>query len=305
MADTPTITITKSGITLLQAVAGPAGRRPCLILYSGADAGMPFHLEPGSYMIGRAPDSHLHLDSPGISRRHAELRVSEEAVTLLDLGSVNGSFVNEVRIEAPATLAGGDLVRLGVLVFRYYESQSLEAALHDRIYRTATVDSCTEVFNRRYLIDTLKREIHLARQRQHALAVICYDLDHFKAVNDRYGHAAGDLVLRDTAALVRASLQGAGVLGRLGGEEFAVVLPHCEVAPAVELAERACRAVADHGFVITGQGAAGTETAVHRQTMSAGVAAFTAEMAEPTDLLAAADRKLYASKNAGRNRVTA
>ncbi|MFY9514363.1 MAG: GGDEF domain-containing protein [Rubrivivax sp.] len=302
MSDIPTVAITKSGVSLLQALSGLSERRPCLILYSGADAGLPFDLEPGRFVVGRALESDLHVDSPGVSRRHCELRVDDDSVTLADLGSVNGTFVNESRINGAVVLANGDLVRLGVLVFRFYERQSLEAALHDRIYRTATVDNGTEVFNRRYLFDTLKREMRLARQHERALAVICYDLDHFKNVNDHHGHAAGDQVLRESAALLRSCQQGAGVLGRLGGEEFALLLPNCSLQRALELAERGRRVIEEHEFVVSGPGA---PRVLHRQTLSAGIAMLAPEMQEPTDLLAAADNKLYASKHAGRNRVTA
>jgi len=302
-ADQPTVVLSKGSVSLLQAVAGPAPRRPCLILYSGADAGQPFHLDPGTVAIGRAPDCALLFDSPGISRHHAELQVDEHAVTLRDLGSINGTWVNEARIDTPLALKDGDLVRLGMLVFRFFERESLDAALHDRIYRLATVDSCTEVFNRRYLVDTLKREMRVARQHGRPLALLCFDLDHFKAVNDRWGHTAGDVVLRDCAALLRAATPATGVVGRLGGEEFAVVLPGTELARAVELAEGARASVAEHRFVISVPG--GTPgNALHRQTLSGGVASFDAQMNEVTDLLAAADRQLYASKNGGRNRIT-
>jgi len=301
MPDTPTVNVTRSGVSLLQAVAGLAVRRPCLILYSGVDAGLPFDLDPGTVLLGRSIDAQLHVDSPGVSRQHAELQVGEDDVLLRDLGSSNGTFVNEARISAPVRLDNGDLIRVGLLVFRFYERQSLEAALHDRIYRSATVDNCTEVFNRRYLFDTLKREMRLARRYQRPLAVICYDLDHFKTVNDRYGHAAGDAVLKNSAALLRASQHGVGVLGRLGGEEFAVVLPHAGIEQALEVAERGRQAIAEHAFAIS---MSGTGPATHRQTVSAGVAMLTSEMAEVTELLAAADHKLYASKHAGRNRVS-
>lgn len=300
-SDTPTITITKSGVSLFQAIAGRTDRRPCLILYSGADAGLPFDLEPGRLVIGRAPEVQVHIDNPGVSRRHAELHVTDDQVTLSDLGSINGTFINETRLAAPTALKNGDLVRLGLMVFRFYERQSLEAALHDRIYRTATVDNGTEIFNRRYIFDTLKREMRLAAQHERPLAVVCYDLDHFKAVNDRYGHAAGDAVLKDSAMLLRASQQGAGVLGRLGGEEFALVLPNVGIEQALAVAERGRLAVAEHAFAVAAPGGPTT----HRQTLSAGIAMLSPGMTEVTELLAAADHKLYASKNGGRNRVTA
>lgn len=301
MSDDRTVAITKSGASLIQEVVGRAPRRPCLILYSGGDAGLPFDLEPGTYVVGRAPECDLQLDNPGISRRHAELRVTEGEVTLVDLGSSNGTFVNEARAGGPQVLAGGDLVRLGVVVLRFYESQSLEAALHDRIYRMATVDPGTEVFNRRYLFDRLKREMRLARRSGEPLSVLCYDLDHFKRVNDTWGHPAGDAVLRESAAIARLVLQGRGVLGRLGGEEFAAVLPHTPLDAAAEIAEGVRAAVAGHRFNV---GAAGGQPVPHQQTISVGVACLNDTTPDPADLLAAADRLLYDSKHGGRNRVS-
>lgn len=302
MHDAPTIALTKSDITLFQTLGGP-GRRPCLILYSGADTGRPFALDAGRVVIGRAPDAAVHIDSPGLSRRHAELMVSDDAVTLRDLGSFNGTHVNDRRIEGEVALREGDLVRLGDLLFKFYEHHSLDAALHDRVYRLATIDAGTEVFNRRYLFDTLRREFRLAKGDRRALSVVCYDLDHFKAVNDTYGHPAGDQVLRESATAVRHALMGVGVLGRLGGEEFAVVLPHVEHGPATELAERLRATVADHVFVLPAPGAPAGATAVHRQTISLGVASLTETMQEVIDLFEAADRRLYAAKAGGRDRV--
>lgn len=299
---TPTVALTKTSISLLQAVAGPVPRRPCLIAYSGAEVGQPFHLDPGRTLLGRAPDCQIHLDHPGISRRHAALEVTDTEVVLTDLGSVNGTLVNETRIQGPCTLKDGDLVRTGLVVMRFYESRSLEAALHDRVYRMATIDSCTEIFNRRYLLDTLRREMRLALLQQQPLSLIVLDLDHFKSVNDRYGHAMGDVVLRDCAAIVRATVQERGVLGRLGGEEFAVLLPQRTLADALLCGEAICQAVAAHAFSLRPPGESALVT--HRQTLSAGVAQLDDGMAEPSDLLAAADRKLYASKHAGRNRVS-
>ena len=302
MSDPTTIAITKTGSSALQALGGLAERRPCLILYSGADAGLPFDLEPGRLVVGRALEADLHIDSPAVSRRHAELRVDDDTVTIADLGSVNGTFVNDQRVQGTVRLRNGDMLRLGVLLLRFYERQSLEAALHDRIYRTATVDNGTEVFNRRYVFDTLRREMRLARQHGWPLSIVVYDLDHFKSVNDRHGHVAGDSVLRDTAALLRNSQQGNGVLGRLGGEEFVTVLPRCDVEAALALAERGREAVAAHEFRLS---VAGGAPVLHRQTLSAGIGLFEPGMLEPPEMLAVADRKLYASKHAGRNRVTA
>lgn len=298
MVDPPTVTVTRSGVSLLQAVAGPAERRPCLILYSGPDAGRPYDLEPGTVVIGRAPESGLQLDHPGVSRRHCELRIDAHSVLLADLGSVNGTWVDEVRIEQPLPLHGGEIIRLGLMVLRYYERQSLEAALHDRVYRMATIDAGTEVFNRRALFDTLKREITASRRHGRPLSVVCVDLDHFKEVNDTHGHAAGDAVLREVAQGLRAGLQGSGAVGRLGGEEFVLVLPNTPLDAARDLAERT-RAAIEARVHAVGTGA------THRQTISAGVATLVDTMVDADALLAAADAMLYASKRGGRNRVSA
>ena len=302
MRDATTVSISRSSMMHLQEAAGPAPRRPCLVLYSGPEAGQPFALDPGSVVIGRSPDCALNFDHPEISRRHAELRVGDRHVTLHDLGSANGTLVNNQRITAPHVLKDGDLLRLGLLVLRFYDSGSLDAALHDQVYRLATVDSGTEVFNRRYFMEALKREMKLAQTQQRPLSLVCLDLDHFKQVNDRYGHNAGDVVLREAAARVRQSLEGVGVLGRLGGEEFGVLLPHTGLSVALERADRARRALADAAFHIPQPGQ--SDLLLHVQTLSAGVAQLEPSMAAPTDLLSAADQHLYAAKHQGRNCVS-
>jgi diguanylate cyclase (GGDEF)-like protein len=301
MSDATTLTLSRSVLMQLHGAGVPAPRRPCLVLYSGPDAGQPFALDPGELVAGRSPECALCFDHPAVSRRHAELRVSEEAVELHDLGSANGTLVNDELLTGPRVLRNGDVVRLGLLVLRYYDSGSLDAALHDQVYRQATVDMGTEVFNRRYFFDAVKREMKLAHHQQRPLSLVCMDLDHFKQVNDRHGHTAGDLVLREAAARMRASLDGLGVLARLGGEEFAVLLPHTGLSAALEHAERARRALADQPFRLRLPQQPELQLV---QTLSAGVTQLEAHMLDPTDLLSAADQQLYASKHLGRNRVS-
>jgi diguanylate cyclase (GGDEF)-like protein len=234
-------------------------------------------------------------------------------VTLRDLGSANGSVVQDRRIGAsPWVLQDGDRLRLGSVRLKFYEQHSLDAALHDSVYRMAMVDAGTGLYNRRYLQETLRRELRLTRQGGRPMAVIAIDLDRFKAVNDRHGHAGGDLVLRDCAAVLGplvAATPGAtpgatsgATLGRLGGEEFLVLLPGTTLADAQALAERLRAAVAGHAFRLPD---AGGQAVVHRQTISLGVAAWTGAMLDGSDLLDAADRQLYQAKRDGRDRVCA
>jgi len=309
MSDQPTVAISSSQITLIEGLRQAARRRPCLVLFSGEETDRPFVLEPGLHVIGRAADVQVHIDNPGISRRHVQLSVDQHQVVLVDLGSHNGTHVNERRVHEPCVLQEGDLLRLGSVLLKFYTYQSLDAALHDRIYRLATIDPGTEVFNRRYLFDTLRREIRLAQRGGWPLSVLCCDLDRFKSVNDSYGHPAGDRVLKAAASALRDTLQGAGTLGRLGGEEFGVVLPHTDLAQAADWAERLRQAVSAQPVELELPGASsvasepGTASVSHRQTVSIGVASLTASMSDVTQLLEAADRRLYAAKQGGRDRV--
>ncbi len=297
--DHPTVRLTQGQVTLVQSLGGPAELQACLVLYSGPEPGQRTPLPEGTLVLGRAPDCHLPLDSPSISRRHAELQVQGDEVRLRDLGSVNGSHVNEHRVLGSVLLKDGDMLRLGDVLLKFFPRDSLDALLHDRIYRLATVDAGTEVFSRRYVTEALAREIRRARRGGRALSVLALDLDHFKQVNDRWGHDAGDQVLRDAAATVHASLRGGDILGRTGGEEFLAVLPDTPLSDALRLAERVRAALAARPVMLS---LPGGETVEHRQTASLGVATLTPALAGARELLSAADARLYEAKRAGRNR---
>lgn len=300
--DQPTVRLKQGEMTLFQSLGDPASRSACLVLYSGAEPGQRFLLPEGTLSLGRAPDCQVLLDNAAISRRHAELQVQGAEVRLRDLDSVNGSWVNEQRLRGTVLLADGDMLRLGEVVLKFFQRESIDALLHDRIYRMATVDAGTEVFTRRYVLDTLAREVRRARRNARPLAVMCIDLDHFKAVNDQWGHQAGDQVLREAAATAHATLRSTDVLGRTGGEEFLVVLPETALPEAQALAERVRAAIAARAVMLT---APDGREVTHAQTASIGVATLSATVNNVRDLLGAADARLYEAKHAGRNRVCA
>ncbi len=300
--DHSTMRLNKADISLLQTLGGDALRQPCLVLYSGEQTGTRYPLVDGRLVLGRAPDCDVCLESLGISRRHADLQELAGAVMLRDLGSANGTYLNDQRISQPQPLRDGDLIRLGQVVLRFYERHSVDAVLHDKLYRLATVDTGTGVYSKRYLLETLEREIKVARRSVRPLSVVCMDLDFFKTVNDRYGHTAGDDVLRGAAQAAQSVLRGSDVLGRVGGEEFAVVLPDTTLLGALDMAERMRRAVAAQVFELTLPGS--SKQAQHRQTASLGVAELQAATPSARELLSAADERLYQSKRQGRNRVS-
>jgi two-component system, cell cycle response regulator len=301
MHDPTTLALDKSEVSLFQTLDGLS--HPCLILYSGHEPGRRFDLECGHRLMGRGQTSDVPVDGQGISRRHAELTVTALAVEIRDLGSANGTYVNSQRLTVPVTLKDGDLVRLANVVFRFHDRRSLDALLHDRLYRMATVDPGTGVFNRRYTQEALKLEVSRARRTREPLALICADLDHFKTVNDTYGHAAGDLVLKECAARLRTQLRAGDVIGRWGGEEFVVLARNTSPDQALALAERLRASLADQGFELQASEDGQALTVPYRQTLSLGVAMLQASMKDELDLMAAADRCMYAAKRLGRNRV--
>lgn len=301
--DPSTIAIDPAELTLFQGLDGP-DLRCSLVVYSGGDTGRQITLEQGTQSVGRSAAAGIQIDGPGMSRLHAEVVVDGATVTLRDLGSANGSFVQDQRLNGARLLRDGDLVRLGSVILKFYEHRSVDAALHDRVYRMAMIDSGTGLYNRRYLNDALKRELRHTRQTGRPLAVISYDLDRFKSVNDTHGHSAGDLVLRECAAVVASVVGSAGLLGRLGGEEFLVLMPGASAAVARALAERMRLAVANHTFVLPVGSCEDRRCVPHQQTMSLGVAEWSRAMLDACDLMDAADRRLYQSKHEGRNRVS-
>ncbi len=170
-----------------------------------------------------------------------------------------------------------------------------------RLLRSGLTDVLTGWHNRRYLQTRMREELSRARRDRTALTCMMLDIDHFKTINDTYGHLAGDQVLREVAQRIEGEVRGSDVTARYGGEEFAILLPQTKAADGGILAERIRASVADEPFVIAGQDCA--------ITLSIGVAEL--RPAEQTGdfkalgeaLIARADAALYAAKAAGRNRV--
>jgi len=170
------------------------------------------------------------------------------------------------------------------------------ARLFDEVQRLATLDGLTSTYNRRHFMDLAQLQYDNARRFGHPLTAMMLDVDHFKRINDRHGHHVGDQVLRALAERCRGALRSVDVLGRYGGEEFAIVLPGTtQHNAATVLAERIRKRVADEPIK--------TDDGAVKVTVSVGVAELDAEMRGPEDLLKRADAALYEAKQAGRNRV--
>ncbi len=175
------------------------------------------------------------------------------------------------------------------------------ADLYNRLQTMANRDSLTHLATKRYLNEKLGDHVVRAQQTHKPLSVAIFDIDHFKKLNDTYGHLAGDQVLRAVARILRSQLRSEDIPARYGGEEFVIVLPDTPKEEAMKLAEKIRRAIEAHSF----PGAFGDAGEAGRVTISGGVAASEIDGLSSNEILGAADQALYLAKEQGRNRVVA
>jgi diguanylate cyclase (GGDEF)-like protein len=268
----------------------------CLVVIRGAELGARADLSEVDLVIGRAPGSGFRLDDPGVSRQHCRVWRDGAVWRLRDLGSTNKTFVNGEAV-AEAELADGDRIGIGDTVFKFVRAGSVEERYHQQLYELASIDALTNLYNRRKFRELLEQSLLSSVETGAALSLAFIDLDHFKRINDTYGHQSGDDVLRSVAGLVIAQLRDDDAAGRLGGEEFAVCLPGTTLAAAVAWAETLRATIASARHPIEGQALA--------VTVSLGVAEWNPANPTSAELMRAADEQLYAAKAAGRNRVAA
>lgn len=260
----------------------------------GPDLGARFVLGDQPAILGRGSDCDIVVNHLSISRHHARISKTDHGYLVRDLGSTNGTFLNHVRITE-SELCDGDHLGCGECLFRYISGNNIEAVYHDEIHRMSLIDPLTGAANRRYLMETLRRELSRAQRYQRSLGLILLDIDHFKHVNDTFGHLVGDHALRIVVQIIRGQLRREDHLGRYGGEEFAVVLPETDHNAAVQCAERLRQAIAAAPFQI--------EQHSIPVTVSLGVTSDHAPTIDCVEFLRRADELLYEAKGKGRNRV--
>ena len=270
-------------------------RLAAMVVIYGDELGKKYDLREGEFSIGRSSKSDVVVDQDSVSRHHAQI-VSENGRTVIeDLGSTNGTFVNDEGLTGKQKLNNGDLVKIGRTVFKFIASNNIEAAYHDEVYRLTTMDGLTQVFNRRYFEDTLERELSRCRRYGRAMSLVMIDIDYFKKINDTHGHLAGDVVLKAVASAIKSRIRREDIVARYGGEEFGLLLPEVDNKGAIALAEKIRKLLEKHTFTF--------DSAVIPVTISAGVASISKKIDDTAALIHAADQKLYEAKESGRNRV--
>jgi len=199
--------------------------------------------------------------------------------------------------RAPAHFHASDADLLEALASQAMAAME-NARLFAQVRRLAIVDDLTGLSNRRYFFERLGQELRRSQRYGRPLSLVMLDIDRFKDYNDRYGHLAGDEVLRRVGEILRRHSREVDVPARYGGDEFGLILPETDAGAAALQAERIRNAVAQHPFP-----AAGPEEIV-RLTLSAGVALAAEAMCKPEDMIRAADEALYRAKAAGRNHLS-
>ena len=289
----------KTGVHEVQPLdlSDSASRTPALICINGRSVGQTFLLSKEETTIGRAPECDVFLDDEGVSRHHARVIRKKDKLILLDLGSTNGTYHDGERIEV-LTFEDRQRIQLGtatILEFRYQDEQERE--FHALLETFRTHDPMTEAYNKRAFMVEIDKEAGFAKRHGQPLSLIMFDLDHFKRINDTYGHQAGDLVLSSVARCVQKTIRKEDVFARYGGEEFALLLRNTSEEAAFILGERIRRSIED--LEVT-----------HNDrripcTVSVGVAVLDGQITRSAELIDAADRRLYDAKRKGRNRTEA
>jgi diguanylate cyclase (GGDEF)-like protein len=271
-----------------------------LIVIRGGIPGTMLRVGPDETSLGRSAANTFPVDDMTVSRRHATVRVDARGlVTVTDQRSTNGTFLNGSRIDAgrPLSVEDGDRIQLGSgVVLKLVRLDSSDEHFQQEMFERTVRDGLTGVYNRSYFLNQVGRLWARSASQGIGLAILMVDVDHFKRIDDRYGHLVGDIVLREVSGIIRESTRTEDLVARYGGEEFIVALPSSSPDLAVERA--------DQIRLNVGTRRIRTSAGEVRVAVSIGLAYGSPEWPlRPTPLIEAADEALYQAKAEGRNRV--
>jgi two-component system, cell cycle response regulator len=285
----------------------PGERRPALVFLRGELLAVPIPLDRAEVTVGRALDADIRVNDARASRLHARVItevVSETGVTryrLKDLDSTNGTILNGKPIEQ-AFLQDGDKFEIGDQLIRFEMLDEIDREFQQQIHRLLVHDELTGLLTSKSFFSELRREAARAASDSMPFCVLMMDIDHFKEVNDTFGHLVGSETLEEVGAVIKKTLRAGDVGARFGGEEFAAFLLDADYAQGIVAAERVRLAIERHEFSAVRRGSP-EEARSHRITISLGVASFPDDGRDPIQLVELADSALYRAKRSGRNRV--
>ncbi len=290
--------VDKTVITDIEKIEKPTEREAYILFMSGPLQGKLHCLAKEKTVIGRDDSADIQIKDIRISRQHFQINFKDGIAVLEDLGSTNGTYVNGERIKSH-TLTDGDKIQIpGSVVIKFAYGDKGEQMFHEEFYHMANFDAVTGAASRHYFMKRLDEEFSYAKRTKIPLSLLMIDIDFFKKINDNYGHLAGDLALNHTAKQIKKTIRYEDILGRYGGEEFAVILRGIDTQGAFQLAERIRFTIEQNPMKFEDQNIS--------ITVSIGVSTMTEEKFNTLkEFIDAADKCLYNAKQSGRNRVCA
>ena len=269
---------------------------------TGANFGCVFLLDKADTVLGRSDDADIQIDDEKVSRKHLKISLVQSdgqdngpiRALVSDLNSTNGVFINGARVHKQE-LRNGDKLRIGNTILKFEVKDCLDVSYHDKLYQQATKDPLTGLSNRNYLQNELSKFISIGFRYNRVFSMMMLDIDFFKMVNDTYGHAVGDNVLKMVADILLSNKREQDIAARFGGEEFVVLLPETALDGAVAVAERIRIAIENCNLTPLG--------CQHTVTISIGISEFPLHGMKAEELVKCADEALYEAKANGRNRV--
>ncbi len=271
--------------------------RGCLLqIYPARASSEMIRLPQQRVIFGRDPVCDVNLPDKAVSRSHAQFESDDDGYELVDLGSTNGTYIDDQLVLDRRRLNGGELIRMGGTIFKFMSAIDEEAHYHAVVHDLMTRDPLTNCFNRAYLLPALEKLLNNSQRNLSSLSVILLDIDFFKRINDTHGHLTGDEVLRTFCERVRRCLRDTDILARLGGEEFVVVTSATDRTLTRKIADRIRSSIESPCFE--------TQAGLLHVTCSLGIAWTDGTLFDSVDeLLRDADQWLYKAKNSGRNRI--
>jgi two-component system cell cycle response regulator len=272
--------------------------RCTLTLLTGVEAGLVYWIDADETVLGRGHGCRVRIEDSALSRKHCRIIKKSGDYVIEDLGSTNGTFVDAEPVREGRRLEDGVRIQMGRdTVLKFSIQDELEMRATRRLYESAMNDPLTGVYNRRYLDNHLDAEFAFAARHGTSLSLLLIDADHFKRVNDTFGHAGGDTALRALAGHLKSNVRAEDMIARFGGEEFAVLAREISGEGALAVAERIRRSVEATPVKLEDGGSIAITVSIGVVTMGAKRTFNNADA-----LLEAADEALYRAKEAGRNR---
>ncbi len=241
----------KKGKALISVLSKIHERRPkasaCLVEIYGQQIGRKIILTQGELVVGRSQKADVQIDQESVSRKHARFSIKGSGITIEDLGSTNGTYIN----DEPANntpLQNQDQIKVGRTIYKFLADEDLESAYRQELLRLAAIDGLTECFNEAYLTEQLTREVSRAYRYARPLSLVLFDLEGMGRINKELGQLAGDTVLTQLAHRVRNRLRREDIFARLNGGLFAVVAPESAQDDVGSLVQKIQKLVTEQPF---------------------------------------------------------